>query len=136
MSCALSCSTACRSNQEAIRNECKWLRMHKGQVLQGEITGKEKTVSAKRTVVPERPPAEFCCLFSATAFLACVLFRPGEINFGRVNALRTGNGPEPAPHSQPFALKRWCQWRRVSRSGAARQVAWSMYRLQLWLPAQ
>src|SRR5580704_7185185 len=99
MSCALACSNASRSKQEANHNACKWLRMHKGQVLRGEITGKEKTVSAKRTVVPERPPAEFCCPFSATRFPACVFFRLGERNFGSVNALRRGNDPEPALHS-------------------------------------
>src|ERR1700733_2136388 len=117
MSCALSCSNACRSKQEAIRNACKSLRMHKGQVLRGEITGKEKTV------LPERPPAEFCCLFSATAFSACVLFRLGERNFGNVIAPRRGNDPEPARHSQRFFLERLCRWRRVSRSGAALQAA-------------
>src|ERR1700733_2523864 len=121
MSCALSCSNACRSKQEAIRNECKWLRMHKGQVLRGEITGKEKTVSAKRTVVPERPPAEFCCLFSATAFSACVLFRPGESNFGNVIAPRRGSDPEPARRSQPLFLERSYRSPRVSRSSPAQQ---------------
>src|SRR5580704_4730028 len=109
MSCALACSNASRSKQEANHNACKWLRMHKGQVLREEITGKEKTVSAKRTVLTVGPTAEFCCLFSATAFSACVLFRLGETNLGSVNAPRKGTDPEPALRSQRFALKRWCR---------------------------
>src|ERR1700722_10141730 len=106
MSCALACSNACRSKPEANRNPCKWLRMHKGQVLRTEITGKEKTVSAKRRVVTVLLTAVFCCRFSATAFSACVLFRLGETNFESVSAPRRGNDPEPALHSQPFFLER------------------------------